>query len=126
MDKLEQVSKDPSLKEEMEAEVTSTESKAGSGSVAGEGVLFLNTKAFCDCTKCTLAIPGWASWAVGAIGAKFYKSSTPKPQQQQQQSQQQQEQKPSDSSRKNNDERGSGVSEVSDLTVVRLPASCDS
>ena len=63
VDKLEQVSKDPSLKEEMEAEVLSTNSNSG-----------LSAKA-----------TSWASWAVGALGAKFYKGATPPPQQPQQQ-----------------------------------------
>jgi len=53
--KLEQVSEDPTLKEEMEAEVNSTNSGAAA------------------------VVSGWASWAVGAIGAKFYKSSNPPP-----------------------------------------------
>ena len=59
IDKLQQVSDDPSLKEEMEAEVQKTCSE-GSGSTLS-------------------AAAGWASWAVGAIGAKFYKSSIPPP-----------------------------------------------
>ena len=60
-----QVSDDPSLKEEMEAEVQKTYSE-GSGSTLS-------------------AAAGWASWAVGAIGAKFYKSSIPPPSEQSQQ-----------------------------------------
>jgi len=53
--KLEQVSEDPSLKEEMEAEVNGVANPA------------------------TAVVSGWASWAVGAIGAKFYKSSNQPP-----------------------------------------------
>jgi len=56
IEKLEQVSEDPALKEEMEAQVTSAASGNASGSVSN-----------------------WASWAVGAIGAKFYKSSIKPP-----------------------------------------------
>lgn len=55
MDKLEQVSENPELKEEMEREVTSTHSQV------------LNQAA------------SWANWAVGAIGAKFYKSANKPP-----------------------------------------------
>ena len=51
IDKLEQVSKNPDLKDEMEAEVLSTNAKSSS------------------------SVAGWATWAVGAIGAKFYKSN---------------------------------------------------
>ena len=68
VDKLEQVSNDPSLREEMEAEVQVTHSEGGGSTLS--------------------AAAGWASWAVGAIGAKFYKSSIPPPQQQQQSQQQ--------------------------------------
>merc|ERR1712088_405629 len=56
MDTLEQVSENPELKQEMEAEVASTNS-----------------------SQVISAASGWASWAVGAIGAKFYKSATPPP-----------------------------------------------
>lgn len=51
--KLEKVSEDPSLAEEMDKEVGSTNSAAGQAAVAAAG---------------------WASWAVGAVTAKFYKS----------------------------------------------------
>jgi len=50
--KLEKVSEDPSLKEEMEKDVGSTNSAM------------------------VQAASGWASWAVGAVTAKFYKSPT--------------------------------------------------
>ncbi|XP_023343193.1 N-terminal kinase-like protein isoform X2 [Eurytemora carolleeae] len=50
INKLEKVSEDPSLKEEMEKEVGSTSPVAA-------------------------AAAGWANWAVGAVTAKFYKSS---------------------------------------------------
>jgi len=53
LSKLEKVSEDPSLKEEMEKEVGST-----SGPVVA-------------------AAAGWANWAVGAVTAKFYKSPPP-------------------------------------------------
>ena len=53
--KLEQVSDDPTLKEEMEAMVKSSSEGSSSG------------------------VSSWASWAVGAIGAKFYKSSIKPP-----------------------------------------------
>ena len=52
---MEQVSENPNLKEEMEREVTSTNSQV------------LNQAA------------SWANWAVGAIGAKFYKSANKPP-----------------------------------------------
>ena len=55
MDKLEQVSENPELKEEMEREVTSTNSQVLTQAAS------------------------WASWAVGAIGAKFYKSANKPP-----------------------------------------------
>ena len=55
MDKLEQVSENPDLKEEMEREVTSTNSQVLTQAAS------------------------WASWAVGAIGAKFYKSANKPP-----------------------------------------------
>ena len=55
IEKLEQVSENPNLKEEMEREVTSTNSQV------------LNQAA------------SWANWAVGAIGAKFYKSANKPP-----------------------------------------------
>jgi len=51
--KLEKVSEDPSLAEEMDKEVGSTNSAA---------------------TAAAVAAAGWASWAVGAVTAKFYKS----------------------------------------------------
>jgi SCY1-like protein 1 len=54
VDKLELVSDDPSLREEMESEVQKSHS---------------------DASKISSSASGWASWAVGAIGAKFYKSS---------------------------------------------------
>jgi hypothetical protein len=50
--KLEQVSKDPSLREEMEQEVTSSNS---------------NSKMAAAAT--------WATWAVSALGSKFYKTT---------------------------------------------------
>jgi len=50
--KLEKVSEDPTLKEEMEKDVGSTNSAV------------------------VQAAAGWASWAVGAVTAKFYKSPT--------------------------------------------------
>ena len=56
MDKLEQVSENPELKEEMEREVTSTNSQVLTQAAS------------------------WANWAVGAIGAKFYKSANKPPQ----------------------------------------------
>ena len=70
VEKLEQVSENPDLKEEMEREVTSTNSQVLTQAAS------------------------WANWAVGAIGAKFYKSAnkppetpnkedSPKPKQQQ-------------------------------------------
>lgn len=65
IDKLQQVSDDPSLKEEMEAEVQKTYSE-GAGSTLSSAA-------------------GWASWAMGAVGAKFYKSSIPPPSEQQSQ-----------------------------------------
>ena len=55
MDKLEQVSENPELKEEMEREVTSTNSQVLTQAAS------------------------WANWAVGAIGAKFYKSANKPP-----------------------------------------------
>lgn len=56
IDKLEQVSENPALQEEMESEVKSTNSESKLS-----------------------AATGWASWAVGAIGAKFYKTSNKPP-----------------------------------------------
>ncbi|TRY80821.1 hypothetical protein TCAL_07494, partial [Tigriopus californicus] len=56
IDKLDQVSENPALQEEMESEVKSTTSESK-----------------------LLAATGWASWAVGAIGAKFYKTSNKPP-----------------------------------------------
>ena len=53
LSKLEKVSDDPSLKEEMEKEVGSTNSAV------------------------VAAAAGWANWAVGAVTAKFYKSPAP-------------------------------------------------
>lgn len=55
MEKLEQVSDNPDLKEEMEKEVTST-------------------------NQVLTQAASWANWAVGAIGAKFYKSANKPPQ----------------------------------------------
>ena len=51
MEKLEQVSEKPELKEEMEKDVTSTSAQVLTQAAS------------------------WANWAVGAIGAKFYKSA---------------------------------------------------
>jgi len=59
-EKMERVSDDPSLKEEMECEVTAASAGANQTSAAASG---------------------WAAWAVGAIQAKFYKSA-PQPQSQ--------------------------------------------
>eukprot|EP00095_Tigriopus_kingsejongensis_P012694 maker-scaffold22_size673200-snap-gene-5.35 protein:Tk12694 transcript:maker-scaffold22_size673200-snap-gene-5.35-mRNA-1 annotation:"hypothetical protein TcasGA2_TC008834" len=56
IDKLEQVSNNPSLREEMESEVKSTNSDSK-----------------------LAAASSWASWAVGAIGAKFYKTANKPP-----------------------------------------------
>ena len=55
MDKLEQVSENAELKEEMEKEVTSTNSQVLTQAAS------------------------WASWAVGATVAKFYKSTNKPP-----------------------------------------------
>ena len=55
MDKLEQVSENAELKEEMEKEVTSTNSQVLTQAAS------------------------WASWAVGATVAKFYKSANKPP-----------------------------------------------
>lgn len=55
--KLEQVSEDPDLKEEMEAMVNKNQESSSSSAT----------------------VSSWASWAVGAIGAKFYKSSIKAP-----------------------------------------------
>ena len=56
MEKLEQVSENPDLKDEMEREVTST----------------TNSQVLTQAAS-------WASWAVGAIGSKFYKSANKPP-----------------------------------------------
>ena len=53
LSKLEKVSEDPSLIEEMDKEVGSTNSAI---------------------TQAGAAAAGWANWAVGAVTAKFYKS----------------------------------------------------
>lgn len=54
MQKLEKASENPDLIPEMEAEVNAG---SGSGLLAGT------------------AVPSWAEWALGAVGAKFYKSA---------------------------------------------------
>lgn len=54
--KLEKASENPDLIPEMEAEVNAG---SGSGLLAGTSV------------------PSWAEWALGAVGAKFYKSAAP-------------------------------------------------
>ncbi|XP_071533410.1 N-terminal kinase-like protein [Panulirus ornatus] len=73
LSKLEKVSEDPALKEQMETEVKSFNSS-------------------------TSQPASWAGWAVGAITSKFYKSSISVNPQQQQQQQQQGQQKPASSS----------------------------